>query len=82
MATFLIIWKLYVLACWFIMGLGALLLLYTEPSNAGQLMARHRLQTVPLWMTLAIIAVSPLVVIWKNFWLALFITGVCLYAFM
>lgn len=81
MATFLIIWKLYVLACWFIMGLGALLLLYTEPSNTGQYIARHRLQTVPLWLTLSIIAVSPLVILWNHKVLACFVAA-GLYAFL
>lgn len=81
MTTFLIIWKLYVLACWFIMGLGALLLLYTEPANTAQLVVRHRLQTAPLWLTLGIIAVSPLVVIWRHKVLAAFIAA-GLYAFL
>lgn len=81
MATLLTIWKLYVLACWFIMGLGALLLLYTEPSNTAQLVARHRLQTVPLWLTLGIIAVSPLVVLWRHKLLASFVAA-GIYAFL
>lgn len=81
MATLLIIWKLYVLACWFITGLGALLLLYTEPSNTAQIVARHRLQTVPLWLTLGIIAVSPLIIIWRNKVLAIFVAA-GLYAFL
>lgn len=82
MATLLIILKLYVLACWFIMGLGALLLLYTEPSNMGQAIAQHKLRIAPKWLTLGIIAVSPLVVLFKHFWLSLSITGVCLFAFL